>query len=95
MGLGYCGGLTILREFIRSETLSAQAEPVARFETKPGRQIQVDQGPYETVSHPCICSLLFWDTAECFTLSSATTCATARWNPVTAMRSASSAVSRR
>ncbi len=44
MGLGCCGGLTILREFIRSQTLSAQAEPVVRFETEPGRQIQVDWG---------------------------------------------------
>ena len=44
MALGYRGGLTILREFIRSQTLSVQAEPVVRFETEPGRQMQVDWG---------------------------------------------------
>ncbi|MFH3011988.1 helix-turn-helix domain-containing protein, partial [Klebsiella pneumoniae] len=33
MELGYRGGLTILREFIRKQTLPAQAEPVVRFET--------------------------------------------------------------
>lgn len=95
MELGYRGGLTILREFIRKQTLPAQAEPVVRFETEPGRQMQLTGGPCETASHPCMCSSLFWDTAECFTSSSPTTCATTRWKPVTAMRSASSAVYRR
>lgn len=52
MGLGYCGGLTILREFIRSETLSVQAEPVVRFETKPGRQIQVNWGTIRNGKSP-------------------------------------------
>ena len=52
MELGYRGGLTILREFIRKQTLPAQAEPVVRFETEPGRQMQVDWGPCETASHP-------------------------------------------
>lgn len=52
MGLGYCGGLTILREFIRSQTLSAQAEPVVRFETKPGRQIQADWGTIRNGKSP-------------------------------------------
>lgn len=39
---GYRGGLTILREFIRSQTLPVKAEAVVRFETAPGRQMQVD-----------------------------------------------------
>lgn len=42
MALGYRGGLTLLREFIRSQTLPVHAEPVVRFETVPGRQMQVD-----------------------------------------------------
>lgn len=48
MDLGYRGGLTILREFIRSQSLPAQAEPVVRFETEPGRQMQVDWQPFNT-----------------------------------------------
>ena len=39
---GYRGGLTILREFIRKQTLPAQAEPVVRFETEPGRWQRVE-----------------------------------------------------
>ncbi|ABX87410.1 IS21 family transposase [Yersinia pestis] len=39
---GYRGGMTILRAFIRS--LSVPQEPAVRFETEPGRQMQVDWG---------------------------------------------------
>ncbi|EFI5786350.1 IS21 family transposase [Klebsiella michiganensis] len=52
MELGYRGGLTILREFIRSQTLPAQAEPVIRFETEPGRQMQVDWGTMRNGKSP-------------------------------------------
>lgn len=44
MELDYRGELTILREFIRSQTLPVQAGPGVRFETEPGRQMQVDWG---------------------------------------------------
>lgn len=37
---GYRSGMTILREFIRS--FAVPQEPVVRFETEPGRQMQVD-----------------------------------------------------
>jgi hypothetical protein len=60
MELGYRGGLTILREFIRSQTLPAQAEPVVRFETEPGLQMQVDWGTMRNGKSPRMCSLLFW-----------------------------------
>ncbi|VTN15739.1 transposase for insertion sequence IS100 [Klebsiella pneumoniae subsp. pneumoniae] len=39
---GYRGGMTILREFIRSLAIPQEQEPVVRFETEPGRQMQVD-----------------------------------------------------
>ncbi|HBY6946930.1 TPA: IS21-like element ISSen3 family transposase, partial [Klebsiella pneumoniae] len=52
MELGYRGGLTILREFIRKQTLPAQAEPVVHFETEPGRQMQVDWGTMRNGKSP-------------------------------------------
>lgn len=52
MELGYRGGLTILREFICSQTLPVQAEPVVRFETEPGRQMQVDWGTMRNGKSP-------------------------------------------
>lgn len=55
MALGYRGGLTILREFIRKQTLPAQAEPVVRFETEPGRQMQVDWGTMRNGKSPPAC----------------------------------------
>lgn len=42
---GYHGGLSILREFIRSlNCTTAEPEQIVRFETEPGRQMQVDWG---------------------------------------------------
>lgn len=42
---GYHGGLSILREFIRSlNSTTTEPEQVVRFETEPGRQMQVDWG---------------------------------------------------
>lgn len=40
--LGYTGGLTILREYLHSLCVAAVPEPLIRFETKPGEQMQVD-----------------------------------------------------
>jgi transposase len=39
---GYTGGITILREHLSSLRPLATPDPVVRFETKPGRQMQVD-----------------------------------------------------
>ncbi len=41
---GYRGGMTILRGFIRSLSVPQEQEPAVRFETEPGRQMQVDWG---------------------------------------------------
>lgn len=40
--LGYDGGLTQLRIFLRSLRTVAAPDPVVRFETEPGQQMQVD-----------------------------------------------------
>ena len=39
---GYTGGITILREHLATLRPAIAPEPVVRFETKPGRQMQVD-----------------------------------------------------
>ncbi|HEC8324774.1 TPA: IS21 family transposase [Providencia rettgeri] len=50
---GYRGGSSILREFIRSLNLTtAEAEPVVRFETEPGKQMQVDWGTMRNGKSP-------------------------------------------
>lgn len=41
---GYQGGISILRQYIRSLALPANPEPITRFETQPGQQMQVDWG---------------------------------------------------
>jgi len=41
---GYHGSLTLLRYFMRSEQKPVAAEPIVRFETEPGQQMQVDWG---------------------------------------------------
>ncbi|WP_336717763.1 IS21 family transposase [Pantoea ananatis] len=42
--LGYRGSLTLLRYFLRTLNRPAADEPAVRFETEPGRQMQVDWG---------------------------------------------------
>lgn len=39
---GYIGGITILREYLASSRPVTATGPAVRFETKPGRQMQVD-----------------------------------------------------
>ena len=39
---GYTGGITILRDHLAAVRPVLSVEPVVRFETKPGRQMQVD-----------------------------------------------------
>ncbi|EGC4270889.1 IS21 family transposase [Salmonella enterica] len=52
MGQGYRGGMTILREFIRSLATPQEQEPVVRFETEPERQMQVDWGTMRNGKSP-------------------------------------------
>lgn len=66
MALGYPGGLTILREFIRSQPLPAQAEPVVCFKTEPGRQMQVDWGTMRNVLYIEFTDNMRYDTLEAF-----------------------------
>lgn len=39
---GYDGGLTQLKEYLRSIRPAIEQEPVVRFETAPGKQLQID-----------------------------------------------------
>jgi len=39
---GYTGGISILRDFLRTLKPVTEAEPLRRFETEPGEQMQVD-----------------------------------------------------
>jgi len=43
---GYCGGYSILKEFVRSFRPKSGRTPHERFETEPGEQAQVDLSPY-------------------------------------------------
>ena len=43
---GYTGGITILRDRLRSMRKRPKREPVVRFETEPGKQGQMDWSPY-------------------------------------------------
>lgn len=40
--LGYAGGITQLKEYLRSIRPAPPTEPVVRFETEPGHQLQID-----------------------------------------------------
>lgn len=88
--LGYRGGMTILREFIRSlAPLRSRSLLFALKLSRDGR-CRLTGVLCVTVNHRFMCSLSFWDTVECCTSSSLTTCAMTRWKPVTVMRPASS-----
>ncbi|EIW9476294.1 IS21 family transposase [Klebsiella aerogenes] len=52
MAQGYNGGMTILRVFIRSLGTPQPPEPTVRFETEPGRQMQVDWGTMRNGKSP-------------------------------------------
>jgi transposase len=40
--LGYDGGITQLKDYLRSIRPALEQEPVVRFETEPGKQLQID-----------------------------------------------------
>ncbi|MGZ3518885.1 MAG: IS21 family transposase [Vulcanimicrobiaceae bacterium] len=40
--LGYDGGITQLKEYLRSVRPTVEHEPIVRFETAPGKQLQID-----------------------------------------------------
>jgi transposase len=45
--LGYSGGKTILKDFLKPFRPLQKAQAVSRFETKPGEQAQVDFGVFK------------------------------------------------
>jgi transposase len=49
---GYCGGYSILKEYLQPKRQAAQEVAVRRFETPPGHQAQVDWGELGTVEFP-------------------------------------------
>ena len=49
---GYTGGITILREHLATLWPVLPVDPVVRFETKPGRQVQVDWAVIRRGSDP-------------------------------------------
>jgi transposase len=46
-GLGYCGCLTSVRSFLRTLKPKRRDDPVVRFETPPGKQMQTDWGAFK------------------------------------------------
>jgi len=47
--LGYTGGYSVLKEFVRSIRPRSTRRPHLRFETEPGEQGQVDLSPYQVL----------------------------------------------
>lgn len=76
---GYRGGMTILREFIRSLAISKEQEPVVRFETEPGRQMQVDWGTMRNVKSPFHVFVSVLGYSRMLYIE----CAMTRWEPAT------------
>ncbi|MGE9553048.1 IS21 family transposase [Erwinia amylovora] len=52
MSRGYQGRMTLLRDFIRTLNTPPLPEPVVRFETEPGQQMQVDWGTMRNGNYP-------------------------------------------
>ncbi|MGH7707854.1 MAG: IS21 family transposase [Vulcanimicrobiaceae bacterium] len=50
--LGYAGGITQLKEYVRSIRPALPPEPIVRFETEPGRQLQIDFVDFRRGSSP-------------------------------------------
>jgi transposase len=48
-GLGYTGGYSVLKDFVRAIRPKSVRRPHLRFETAPGEQGQVDLSPYEVL----------------------------------------------
>lgn len=50
--LGYTGSLSLLRQYLRDYRGKTQPQQVVRFETQPGKQMQVDWGKMRGGKHP-------------------------------------------
>lgn len=45
--LGYAGGISTLRHYMRQQKPSLKEEPIVRFETAPGQQMQIDWAEFK------------------------------------------------
>ena len=65
-GLGYPGGMSQLRRFLRGIKPTLAEDPVVRFETPPGEQLQVDWVEFRKGSHPlyAFCATLGYSRAS-------------------------------
>lgn len=50
--LKYTGGITLVRDYIRNEVNCAEEKEIIRFETNPGKQMQVDWGQMRGGKNP-------------------------------------------
>lgn len=48
---GYTGSLSLLRQFLHSLKVPVKVEPIIRFETPPGKQMQIDWAEFSRGSH--------------------------------------------
>lgn len=64
--LGYVGGISQLRAFLRTIRPQAAADPVVRFETAPGEQLQIDWVEFRKGSDPlyAFCATLGYSRAS-------------------------------
>ena len=51
-GLGYTGSISLLRQYLHKHRGTKPPEPSVRFETEPGKQMQVDWGKMRGGHHP-------------------------------------------
>lgn len=65
-GQGYQGGMSQLRSYLRSIRPTLPADPVVRFETAPGEQMQVDWVEFRKGNHPlyAFCATLGYSRAS-------------------------------
>lgn len=65
-GLGYPGGMSQLRRFLRGIKPTLPEDPVVRFETPPGEQLQVDWVEFRKGIHPlyAFCATLGYSRAS-------------------------------
>jgi len=70
---GYDGGISQLKEFLRSIRPAVPAEPLVRFETEPGKQLQIDFVVFRRGPSPLRAFTARWDSRATRTSTSPTT----------------------
>jgi transposase len=64
--LGYAGGYSILKDFVRTVRPKSVRRPHLRFETAPGEQGQVDLSPYEVLIADVLTAVVCFSMIFCF-----------------------------